>query len=108
MSRSKRPSLSADQMRSHANEAAQLLKTLANDKRLMILCLLAEREHAVGELNAELDLSQPALSQHLAVLRQEGLVTTQRDGQSVLYALARGPAKRILETLHSVYCGRTK
>lgn len=91
-------------MRAHAGDAAQLLKALANEKRLMILCLLAEREWSVGELNAQLDLSQSALSQHLAVLRQDGLVTTRREAQAIVYGLADGPARHIIETLHGLYC----
>ncbi len=92
-------------MRAHAGDAARLLRALANDKRLMLLCLLVEGERSVGDLNARLALSQPALSQHLKVLRDEGLVDTRRDAQSILYSLVPGPAQRILQTLHDVYCG---
>jgi ArsR family transcriptional regulator, virulence genes transcriptional regulator len=101
-----RPStpMDAELMRSHAGDASRLLKTLGNEKRLMLLCLLVEAERSVGDLNARLDLSQPALSQHLAVLREEGLVRTRRDGQTIYYSLAEGPAHRILETLHGIYC----
>jgi DNA-binding transcriptional ArsR family regulator len=95
----------ATRMRRHADAAAQLLKALANEKRLQILCLLSEGERAVGELNALLDLSQSALSQHLAVLRTDGLVKTRREAQSIFYALADGPAQRIMQTLHDIYCG---
>ena len=98
--------IDADAMRGHAGDAAHLLKALANEKRLMMLCLLADGERSVGELNAELDLSQSALSQHLAVLRADGLVETRRDAQTIYYALAAGPGKRIIETLHDIYCGR--
>jgi len=92
-------------MRQHAGAAAQLLKALANEKRLMILCLLAEGEHSVGELNALLDLSQSALSQHLAVLREEALVQTRRDAQTIFYSLNPGPAFEVIQTLHGIYCG---
>lgn len=101
----KRTSVSARQMRAHVGEATQLLKALANERRLMILCLLSEAEHSVGELHAQLDLSQSALSQHLAVLRQDGLVTTRRHAQVIHYGLADGPARRVVETLHDLYCG---
>lgn len=94
-------------MRANAGQASQLLRALGNEKRLMILCLLVEGERSVGELNARLDLSQSALSQHLAVLREEALVHTRRDGQSILYSLPTGPAQRILETLHGIYCDAT-
>lgn len=91
-------------MRSHATDAAQLLKALANEKRLMILCLLAEGERSVGELNAMLDLSQSALSQHLALLREEGLVQTRREAQTIHYSLTPGPAFQLIHTLHGIYC----
>ena len=91
-------------MSQHAGTAARLLKALANEKRLMVLCLLAEGERAVGDLNALLDLSQSALSQHLAVLRDENLVQTRREAQSILYSLAPGPAFQVIQTLHNIYC----
>ena len=93
-----------DAMRSHADEASRLLKALANEKRLQLLCLLVEGEHSVGELNAQLDLSQSALSQHLALLRNDGIVQCRRAAQAVYYSLAPGPARRVLETLHGIYC----
>lgn len=91
-------------MREHAGEAAQLLKALANERRLQVLCLLAGGERSVGELNDLLELSQSALSQHLAVLREEGLVATRREAQSIFYSLAPGPAAEVMETLHDIYC----
>jgi DNA-binding transcriptional ArsR family regulator len=91
-------------MRAHADDAAQLLKALANDKRLLILCLLARNEHSVGELNSLLDLSQSALSQHLAVLREEGMVNTRREAQTIYYSLAPGPAFEVIQTLYGIYC----
>jgi DNA-binding transcriptional ArsR family regulator len=92
-------------MRANADEAATLLKALAHGQRLRILCLLVEGEQTVGQLNASLDLSQSALSQHLARLREEGLVKTRREAQAIHYALAAGPAARIIATLHAIYCG---
>ena len=96
----------ADQMAAHADEAAQLLRALASPHRLQVLCALTGGEHSVGELNARVALSQSALSQHLARLRDEGLVSTRRDGQTVYYALADGPALTVIEALHGVYCGK--
>ena len=93
-----------EKMRGHADEAAALVKALANKQRLMILCLLVDRERSVGELNGLLDLSQSALSQHLAVLREENLVSTRRDGQTIHYALVDGPALRILQEQPDTYC----
>ena len=92
-------------MHQHADDASRLLKALANEKRLLILCLLSEGERSVSALNAQLDLSQSALSQHLAVLRADGLVQTRREAQTILYAIADGPAQRIMQTLHDIFCG---
>lgn len=97
--------LDGEAMRLHAADASRVLKALANEKRLLLLCQLVEGECSVGELNARVDLSQSALSQHLAVLRDEGLVTTRREAQTIYYALAEGPAQQILSTLHRIYCG---
>ncbi len=91
-------------MRAHAASAARLLKALGNEQRLMLLCLLVEGEKSVGELNARLELSQSALSQHLAILRDDQLVTTRREAQSIYYSLAEGPAQKIIATLHTIFC----
>lgn len=99
------PPLDPDAMRVHASDAARLLRALANDKRLMLLCLLAEGEASVGELNEQVDLSQSALSQHLALLREDGLVETRREAQTIFYSLVDGPARRVIDTLHAIYCG---
>lgn len=91
-------------LRDNATQAAKLLRALSNENRLMLLCLLFEGEKTVGEMNESLPLSQSALSQHLAVLREEGLVKTRREAQSIYYGLASKPAQRVVETLHSIYC----
>jgi ArsR family transcriptional regulator, virulence genes transcriptional regulator len=91
-------------MRSHAADAATLLRALANENRLMILCLLAEGEKSVGELNRLVDLSQSALSQHLAVLRDDGLVRTRRQAQTIYYSLNGDRAMRVIKTLNEMYC----
>lgn len=97
------PDLSA--MHERADEAARLLKALGNPQRLRVLCLLVEGEHSVGEIQRNLpDLSQSALSQHLARLRDEGLVRTRREAQSIRYALEPGPAQAVIEVLHGAYC----
>ena len=100
----RKSTIDPDAMRRHAGEAARLLKLLGNEKRLQLLCLLVEGERSVGELNARLDLSQSALSQHLALLREDGLVHARREAQAIYYSLAPGPAHRVLDTLHAVYC----
>jgi ArsR family transcriptional regulator, virulence genes transcriptional regulator len=95
-------------MQEHADRAARLLKALANPNRLLILCMLVEAESSVSELNQALPLSQSALSQHLAVLRADGLVTTRRQAQTIYYAIAESPARQIIQTLHDAYCGPPK
>jgi DNA-binding transcriptional ArsR family regulator len=91
-------------MQPHAEQAAELLRALANEQRLLILCNLTAGELSVGQLQERLPLSQSALSQHLAVLRATGAVRTRRESQSVFYALQPGPAARIVRTLHRIYC----
>lgn len=88
----------------HVDAAAELLRALASPHRLMILCALSEREQSVGELNERVELSQSALSQHLAVLRDEALVLTRRESQTIYYSLAPGPALEVVRLLHSIYC----
>ncbi len=88
----------------HATEAAALLKALANDQRLLVLCALLGKSLSVGEINERVALSQSALSQHLAVLRSAGLVTTRRQSQTIHYALAEGPALKIMEVLYEAFC----
>ncbi|MGE0565223.1 MAG: ArsR/SmtB family transcription factor [Pseudolabrys sp.] len=88
-----------------AGEAAQMLKLLANENRLLILCQLATvREMSVGEIGEAVELSQSALSQHLAKMREDGLVTTRRDGQTIYYRIADPNAGKLLSTLKAIYC----
>lgn len=99
-------SLSAtDAMQAHAESAASLLKAMANPHRLLILCLLGEGELSVGALNERIPLSQSALSQHLAVLRADGLVATRREAQTIFYSVHRGPALDVIRSLHAHFCG---
>ena len=100
---SKNPPL--NDMQEHAADAAGLMKALGNESRLMILCILAEGERSVGDLNKLVPLSQSALSQQLARLRQQGLVDTRRESQTIYYSLASGPADRVINLLHDIYCG---
>ena len=92
-------------MQAHAADAASLMRAFGNESRLMILCTLAEGERSVGELNEIIPLSQSALSQQLARLRQYGLVKTRRESQAIYYSLADGPADRVINLLHDIYCG---
>jgi DNA-binding transcriptional ArsR family regulator len=90
---------------SKSAEAASLLRELANEKRLLILCLLMDRaEMSVNDLAEAVDLSQSALSQHLARLREQNLVAFRRDGATLFYAVADSNVGRILKTLKSIYC----
>lgn len=91
-------------LRRHAGQATGLLKTLANEQRLSICCLLLDQEQTVAELNERLDLSQSALSQHLAVLREAGVVHSDRDGQRRRYRLDSGPVVAVIRALHASYC----
>ena len=96
--------LMAERMAARAEEAADLLKALSNPQRLRVMCLLIEGERTVGEINAAVDLSQSALSQHLAVLREGGLVQTRKEAQNVYYSVADGPVHQLIQTLHDIYC----
>lgn len=87
-----------------AAEAARLLKAMSNEHRLMILCRLGGGELSAGELLAGTTLSQSALSQHLAVLREDGLVATRREGQSIFYRIADPAALQVIETLAGIFC----
>ena len=100
-----KPDLDPEAMRAAAGDAARLMRTIGNESRLTILCQLSQGECSVGDLQASLPLTQPALSQHLARLRKEGLVETRRESRHIFYRLAPGPIEGVLEALYSVYCG---
>ena len=100
--------LSFDSMRSAAAEATALLASLANENRLLLLCQLAQGEKCVGDLEALLDLHQPSLSQHLGVLRVNGLVNTRREGKKIYYSVADVKTRTILTTLYDLFCGSNK
>ncbi|MGR4865367.1 ArsR/SmtB family transcription factor [Caulobacter sp. LARHSG274] len=92
------------QFEASAAEAAKLLRALANERRLMILCQLADGERSVGQLLPLVGLSQSALSQHLAVLREEGVVATRREATSVWYRIADPAALKVVGTLAEIFC----
>lgn len=96
--------MNVDELRSRAGEAAAFLKSIANDRRLIILCELVKGERSVGELEAIAGLSQSALSQHLARLREAKLVKTRRESQSIHYSLADTGVSKVIGVLHDVYC----
>lgn len=87
-----------------AGRAATLLRLLGNEKRLMLLCQLADGELSVSEMQARVGLSQSALSQHLALLREEGIVATRRESQTIYYRIVDHAAMRVIETLAELFC----
>lgn len=106
-----RASVSADvapldiaRLRTAARDATALLRALANEDRLLILCQLTQGELSVGELEAQLDIRQPTLSQQLAVLRTEALVNTRRDGKRIYYSVADGAVLAVLACLYDQFC----
>ena len=95
-----------DVLQEKAAEVARVLKLLGNENRLLLLCHLARRgEISVGALADAVGLSQPALSQHLALLREDGLVATRRESQVVFYRIADDRIGQLLSFLHDTYCG---
>jgi len=96
--------ISLDKMAGNAEQAESFLKQLANRNRLMILCVLTEGELSVTELNTRVPISQSALSQHLAKLREAGLVSTRRESQTVYYSLDDPDVSLIIGCLYQKYC----
>lgn len=95
-------------MRSAADQASNLMRVLSNPDRLMLLCQLSQGERRVGELEELLDIRQPTLSQQLAVLREEALVETRREGKQIYYRVASDKALAIMNLLYQLYCGTTE
>ena len=96
--------MNIEAVKSKAGEAAAFLKSMANDRRLIVLCELAKGERTVGELEAVAGLSQSALSQHLAKLREAKLVGTRRESQTIYYSLANTGVKQLIDVLYDLYC----
>ena len=97
-----------EQLKEKAPQAVELLRQLANANRLLILCHLAEKERSVGQLEADLGIKQPALSQQLADLRQYGLVKTRRQSRSIYYSIADDRAQEVMNMLYEIFCGDGK
>lgn len=95
---------SVAQLQANAVRAAKFLKSMANPARLMVLCQLSIGESSVGELERIVGISQSGLSQHLAVLRREGIVKTRRVGQTILYSLAGREAALVMDVLYDMFC----
>lgn len=104
MNKSVATAIDPAQLAAASGAAIELLKALANRHRLMIVCQLLERERSVGELAELVGLRQATVSQHLALLRKDGLVATRRDGQTVWYTIASNGARAVVEALYGVYC----
>jgi DNA-binding transcriptional ArsR family regulator len=96
--------ITIEKMLTAADEASGLLKALANRHRLIIVCQLIEKERSVGELAALLKIRDSTVSQHLALLRKDGLVMARRDGQTIWYSIGRPEAREVVRTLYRVYC----
>jgi ArsR family transcriptional regulator, virulence genes transcriptional regulator len=96
------------QFEASAAQAAKLLRALANERRLMILCQLADGERSVGQIQPLVGLSQSALSQHLAVLREEGVVASRREAQAIWYRIADPAALKVVGTLAEIFCPPTE
>ncbi|MFA0813108.1 ArsR/SmtB family transcription factor [Microbulbifer epialgicus] len=96
--------LDFDRMRESAGQAANMLRSLANQDRLVLLCQLSQEELNVGELEARLGIRQPSLSQQLGILRREGLVDTRKEGKHVYYRVADQRVLTLLQTLYQLYC----
>ncbi len=97
-----------DRMVDNAKRASDFLKALAHESRLMILCILAEGEKSVGELEDILELRQPTVSQQLARLRADGLVTTRRNGKTIYYSLASDEARVVIGAIYDVFCRKAR
>ena len=93
-------------MRENADKACRMMKTLANRDRLMLLCQLSQGEKRVGELEEDTNIQQPTLSQQLAVLREEGVVSTRRDGKHIYYKISSPIAMSVMGLLYESYCGK--
>jgi DNA-binding transcriptional ArsR family regulator len=98
------PQSEMEQVRANALEAERYLKGIGNHKRLMILCVLMDRELSVGEINAQIDLSQSALSQHLAVMRELGFLATRKEAQVVYYRVVDDKVSSLLDALYQTFC----
>ena len=91
-------------MEASADRASDLLKALSNRHRLLIICQLIDGERSVGDLAEFLGLRDSTVSQHLALLRKDGLVAARREAQTIYYSIASDPARQLLRTLYQVYC----
>jgi DNA-binding transcriptional ArsR family regulator len=99
-----KPVIETEVLRGAADDAVAALKLLANRERLLLLCQIAKGRSCVSDLEAELDIRQPTLSQQLGVLRRDGVVDTEREGKNIYYSIRDPRTLEILETLYRIYC----
>lgn len=99
--------LDINQLRKSAGEATALLRSLAHEDRLLLLCQLSQGEMCVSDLETTLGIYQPSLSQQLGVLRRQGLVSTRRDGKNIYYRVTDDKALALLETLYQTFCAKS-
>lgn len=92
----------------NARKASDFLKALSHESRLLVLCLLAERERSVSEIEEILSLCQPTVSQQLARLRYDNLVTTRREGKTIYYSLANSDVRELLSVIYDIFCKRAR
>ena len=93
-----------DQLMRKARKASDFLKALSHENRLLLLCLLAEKERSVTDLENILSLRQPTVSQQLARLRLDGLVTTRRDGKTIFYSIANEDVRQVISVIYGIFC----
>lgn len=93
-----------DQLMRKARKASNFLKAVSHENRLLLLCLLAERERSVSELENILSMRQSAVSQQLARLRYDGMVDTRRDGKTIYYSLANEDVRRVISVIYDIFC----
>ncbi|MFN3688536.1 ArsR/SmtB family transcription factor [Salinarimonas sp.] len=98
--------IDVDQLLANARQASEFLKALSHETRLIILCVLIEGEKSVTELEAMLDMRQPAVSQQLARLRADDLVASRRDGKNIYYSLARPEVIEVIGALQKAFCAK--
>ena len=102
------PAIDLDTMQAAAAQACALLKVLSNPDRLLLMCQLSQGELSVGELETQLGIRQPTLSQQLGVLRENGLVTARRDGKNIFYSVASPEALAVMAVLYEQFCSSAK
>ena len=102
----KQTPLPINPLRGSATKACSLLKAMANEDRLLIMCQLTEGERNVSQIEALTGIQQPTLSQQLTILREEGLVSTRREGKFIFYCLSSSEVMQVMQTLSSLYCGK--